>query len=127
MSSKLSRKKLIAKLDKLFSEYIRKRNADKKGYVECFTCGKKDYWKRLQCGHFQSRKHLSTRWDEVNCQVQCPACNVFRYGEQYKFGRNLNLTFGDKTSEKLYFKAKQTKKFTNFEILDLIEKYKNLI
>ena len=83
MAKRTQRKKLVDKLDKVFSIYIRRRYADN-DVAECFTCGKQDHWKKLQNGHFQSRKHYSTRWHEQNCQVQCAGCNVFRYGEQYK-------------------------------------------
>ena len=115
------RKQLIKKLDSVFSEYIRRRYA-KNDIVECYTCGKRDHWKRLQCGHFQSRKHYSTRWNEDNCQVQCVGCNMFKGGEQYKFGMKL----GEKKAKKLYMLAKETKKITNFELLEMIEHYKNL-
>ena len=37
---KISRKGLIKKLDTIFSEYIRKKNADKRGFVTCITSGK---------------------------------------------------------------------------------------
>ncbi len=60
MAKKTPRKKLVEKLDKVFSIYIRRRNAVN-DIAECFTCGKKDHWKKLQNGHFQSRKHYSTR------------------------------------------------------------------
>tara|TARA_Y100000114_G_scaffold45461_1_gene41139 strand:+ start:270 stop:647 length:378 start_codon:yes stop_codon:yes gene_type:complete len=115
------RKQLIKKLDAVFSEYIRRRYA-KNDVAECFTCGKRDHWKRLQCGHFQSRKHYATRWNEDNCQVQCVGCNVFKSGEQYKFGINL----GEKKAKKLFKLARETKKITNFELLEMIEHYKNL-
>ena len=87
----------------------------------------KDHWKKLQCGHFQSRKNYSTRWDEENCQVQCAGCNVFRAGEQYKFSIWLDSNLGSKTSQKLYHKAKQTYKLSNFELLDMINIYENKI
>ena len=115
------RKQLIKKLDTVFSEYIRRRYA-KNNIAECYACGKRDHWKRLQCGHFQSRKHYSTRWNEHNCQVQCVGCNMFKGGEQYKFGMKL----GEKKAKKLYMLAKETKKITNFELLEMIEHYKNL-
>ena len=123
---KLSRSKLIKKLDKVFSLYIRLRYA-KNEIAQCFTCGKKDHYKRLQCGHFQSRKHYSTRWDEINCQVQCAGCNVFRYGEQFVFGKNLDMEFGKGCSESLYYKAKQTVKYSTNDINELITKYTLLI
>lgn len=123
---KLSRSKLIKKLDKVFSLYIRLRYA-KNEIAQCFTCGKKDHYKRLQCGHFQSRKHYSTRWDEINCQVQCAGCNVFRYGEQFVFGKNLDMEFGKGCSESLYYKAKETVKYSTSDLNELITKYTLLI
>jgi len=119
---KSTRKSLIKKLDKVFSEYIRRRSADQKGYVECFTCGKKDHWKKMQCGHFQSRKHYSTRWNEDNCQVQCVGCNMFKSGEQYKFGLKLNM-ISPNTAENLFLLARNTKKFNNFDLELMIQKY----
>ena len=123
---KIPRSKLIKKLDKVFSLYIRQRFAENEISI-CFTCGKKDHWKRLQCGHFQSRKHYSTRFDEINCQVQCAGCNVFKYGEQFIFGKNLDLEYGSGCSESLYYKAKQITKYSYDEIEDLINKYNLLI
>jgi len=120
MPRKPSRKTLVNKADKVFSEYIRRRNADARGFTECFTCGKVDYWKNLQCGHFQSRKHYSTRWNETNCQVQCASCNVFRYGEQYKFGKNIDATFGVGVAEDLDRLSKKIVKFSNEDLLELI-------
>ena len=104
MAKKTQRKKLIEKLDKIFSIYIRRRNTVN-DVAECFTCGKKDHWKKLQNGHFQSRKHYSTRWHEQNCQVQCSGCNVFRYGEQYKFALNLDNTYYSGLAEELHIEA----------------------
>ena len=125
----MSRGKVVKRLDTVFSEYIRLRNADNNGNVTCFTCGKVDYWKGkgMQCGHFQSRKHYSTRWDETNCQVQCSACNVFRYGEQYKFALNLDKEFGIGTAEELLIKANEVVKISTKELESLITYYKNQI
>ena len=125
-SKKISRSKLIKKLDSVFSQYIRLK-ASNNGIAECFTCNKKDHWKKLQNGHFQSRKHYSTRWDEINCQVQCAGCNVFRAGEQYKFSVNLDAKYGEGTARRLHIKSKKTVKFANFEIEDMIKKYKKFV
>lgn len=122
---KLSRSKIVKKLDSIFSKYIRQRNAIN-GVAECFTCGKKDDWKKLQCGHFQSRRFYATRWDETNCQVQCAGCNVFRYGEQFKFSVNLDNRFGNGTSARLETKAKEILKISTPELEDMIKKYQEL-
>lgn len=121
------RSTLVKKADAIFSQYIRKRYADNNGIAECFTCGKKDHWKSLQCGHFMSRKHYSTRWDEKNCQVQCAGCNVFRWGEQFKFGRNLDIKLGKGTADSLEQKSRQILKYNNIELIELIEHYKKKV
>lgn len=123
----MKRSAIVKKLDSIFSQFIRLRNVDDDGITECFTCGKRDHWKKLQNGHFQSRRHYSTRWDETNCQVQCSGCNVFRFGEQYQFGLNLNKLFKKNTSEKLLKKSRETVKYTDDELLLLINKYKTIV
>lgn len=102
--------------------YIRQRYAVN-GIATCFTCGKKDQWQNMDCGHFMSRKHYATRWDEDNCQVQCKSCNVFKYGEQFKFGVHLNQ-IKDGLADELLAKSIEVKKFSNPELLELIEYYK---
>ena len=64
--------KLKKELDKVFSQYIRWAYADDSGMVECYTCGVVKHIKEMHNGHFQSRKHTSTRWHENNCRPQCP-------------------------------------------------------
>jgi hypothetical protein len=63
---KPSRKKLIKQADAAFSEYIRSL------WPHCVTCGSTQ---NLTCSHLFSRRHLSTRWDEMNATVQCAPCN----------------------------------------------------
>jgi 5-methylcytosine-specific restriction endonuclease McrA len=118
MAKKPSRKTIITKLDNIFSQYIRLRYS-KNEIATCVTCGKQDHWKKMQNGHFVSRKHYATRWDEDNCQVQCSGCNVFRYGEQYLFSKYL----GADLSEELLMKSRKIQKFSDSELLDMIELY----
>jgi len=118
MAKKPARKTIITKLDNIFSQYIRLRYS-KNEIAECVTCGKQDHWKKMQNGHFISRKHYATRWDEDNCQVQCSGCNVFRYGEQYLFSKYL----GTDLSEQLLIKSRKIEKFTDNELLDMIDLY----
>ncbi|QDP58901.1 MAG: putative protein ninG [Prokaryotic dsDNA virus sp.] len=126
MSRKPSRKNLIKKLDNTFSQWIRLRY-NKNEIAECVTCGKKDHWKKLQAGHFVGRKHYSTRWDQINVQVQCMGCNVFRYGEQYKFGLFINRTYGDGTTDELFKKSREIVKYMDEEIKDMINYYSELV
>jgi len=122
----VKRNKIVKKLDDTFSIYIRRRYAID-DLAECFTCGKVDHWKNLQCGHFQSRRKYSTRWDKINCQVQCAKCNIFNQGEQYIFGKKLDKVYGEGTSNELALKGNYLVKFSTKEIELLINTYKDLI
>ena len=124
---KKSRKNLVKRLDQVFSLYIRLREADNE-MVKCFTCDKVSHYKKhMQCGHFQSRKKYSTRWDATNCQVQCYGCNVMQQGRQYQFGLNLDKKYGEGTAEKLLIKSHKTIKYTNEDLEELIIFYNNLL
>lgn len=73
---KLSRNKIIKKLDWVFSEYIRLRDSDSKWIVICPLCWKRIYWKYAQNMHFVSRWVLKYRFSEKNCHAGCMRCNV---------------------------------------------------
>jgi len=120
--------KLKKELDKWFSLYIRLRNASKPdGIVECWTCGKTAHYKKMQAGHFMSRKHHATRWNEENVQVQCVKCNMFGQGEQYTFGKLLDIRIGDGTADKLKDLSRTTVKFMRYEYEDMIKNYKEKV
>ena len=116
--------KLKKELDTIFSTYIRIVNADDKGNNQCCTCGKIDNWRNLQCGHFVSRRYLATRFHEANCFPQCVSCNVFKYGEQWKFGQFLDRNFGDGISEELVILGHSTLKISRVEYEEKISYYK---
>jgi len=119
MPKKPTRSKLVKKLDTVFSQWTRLSNADNNKNCICVTCSKTFFWKEIQAGHFMSRKHYSIRWDERNVKPQCAACNVFRYGEQYKY----SLYLGNKLSKKLLEESRKIVKFTNVELEEMIQKY----
>jgi hypothetical protein len=70
-----------------------------------------------------SRKHYSIRWDERNVKPQCKACNVFRYGEQFKY----SLYLGQDLSNELHSLSHKTIKYSNVELLDMIKYYSELV
>jgi len=119
---KPTRKSLVEKLDKIFSIYIRRKDAIDE-IATCVTCGKKDHWSKLQNGHFMSRRHYNTRWDEDNCHVQCAGCNVFRSGEIYLYNKYLCLKFDNNFPDRLYEKSNKTVKFADVDLIELIEHY----
>ena len=116
--------KLKKELDKFFSLYIRLREATSEGLCQCFTCGKVAHYKKgMQCGHFQSRRFMATRYDERN-QIQCVKCNMFEQGKQWQFGLNLDAKYGLGTAEEMQFKARQIQKFSRVDYEDKITYYK---
>jgi hypothetical protein len=56
---------------------------------------------------------------KIIVQVQCSGCNVFRYGEQYLFSKYLGVDL----SEELLMKSRKIQKFTDNELLEMIELY----
>lgn len=119
--------KLKKELDKWFSLYIRLRGADNNGNNQCCTCGTIDNWKKLQCGHFVSRKHLATRFHEMNCFPQCVGCNIFKYGEQWKFGQFIDRNLGEGVSEELVILGYTIYKISRSDYEEKITYYKSVV
>jgi cytochrome b involved in lipid metabolism len=119
---KRSRKNLITALDAVFSKYIRTKHSVN-GFVECCTCKRSYEIKKIQNGHFMSRKSYSTRWDEENCAPQCYGCNVMQQGQQFLFSKYIDEKYGEGYSQVLLIKSKQTAKFADFELQEMIDNY----
>lgn len=68
---------LKAKLDRVFSEYIRLRDTEghtKDGFFKCVSCGQIKPYSQADCGHYIGRQHMATRYNEINCNAQCRYC-----------------------------------------------------
>ena len=127
MAKKPTRKSLIRKIDKVFSEYIRKRDSNKDGYGVCCTCAKKIHYKDAHAGHFMSRRHYATRWDEENVALQCAGCNTFRGGEQYKFALYLNDKYKCDKATELLVKSRESIKLSILDLEKIYLHFKNLL
>tara|TARA_R110001583_G_scaffold34203_2_gene115113 strand:+ start:184 stop:591 length:408 start_codon:yes stop_codon:yes gene_type:complete len=120
--------KLKKELDTIFSVFIRLRDATDEGSVQCFTCSRISHYKSgMQNGHFQSRRHHSTRWNELNCQVQCVKCNMYEQGEQFRFGIALDGKYGDGTAEELEFLSRTIMKVSRIDYEEKISYYKDAV
>ena len=119
--------KLKKELDKWFSLYIRLRDCNEYGMVQCFTSGRVYHYKSMHAGHFMSRKRLATRWCETNVQPQSPADNLFGQGEQYRFGLHLDAKYGEGTAEEIQFKSRTTLKMSRVEYEEKISYYKEIV
>ena len=119
--------KLKKELDKWFSLFIRLRDATSEGLVQCITSGRTYHYKNIHAGHFISRRHLATRWCELNVSAQSAADNLFGQGEQYKFGLALDNKYGEGTAEELQYKSRQTVKMSRIDYEDKISYYKEAV
>jgi 5-methylcytosine-specific restriction endonuclease McrA len=118
-------KKTIEKrLDKAFSDYIRKRDT-KDGYGKCCSCGRLKPYSELDCGHFINRKWRATRWHEENSHAQCIACN--RFGESDAGGYALFMLdkYGREKIEYLRALSRETAKFTDIEGELMVKAYRD--
>ena len=117
---------LKAKLDKVFSEYIRKRDTNN-GVFRCISCGRLLPYEQADCGHYINRQHMATRFDEMNCNAQCRKCNRFSEGNMsgYRFG--LVKKYGEQKVVLLESKKNSVRKFSDFEYQVLIKYYQEEI
>lgn len=121
-----TRGQLVKKLDAAFSQYIRSKDA-RDGVAECVTCHTVADWKTLQNGHFYTRGRYATRWDEMNCHVQCYRCNVALKGNYIEYTKYMIDRYGREAVDELDAKSRTTVKVTTQEIKELTELYKNKV
>lgn len=114
---------LTQKLDKQFSLFIRQRDAVG-DYSKCVTCGKTQEWKKMDCGHYWSRRYKGTRWEEKNCAIQCKGCNLFNQGASPQFTLYLIEKYGEEVLTLLAAKKNSLTKLADFELKELIKIYK---
>lgn len=69
---------------------------------------------------------MATRFDEDNAHAECRACNRFKADHMIGYRENLITKIGQQRFDKLAWKAGQTKKWTDFELIELTKYYKAL-
>lgn len=113
----------------VFSEYIRLRDitdrASVPGLVQCFTCKRFIPWKESQCGHGVSRRHMATKYNEMNNHAQCIGCNLYKGGMPIEYERQVIARYGAHAWDLLQSTARQLKKRTKPEWDLMIAYYKN--
>ena len=108
------------KIDKVFHEYIRRRDADNNtGNCNCISCGKTIHFSESDAGHFISRKYLITRYDERNVNLQCRKCNRFEYGRQYEY----SIALGQELSQELLQTSRSMVKYTDADWQEIFKKF----
>lgn len=124
--SKRKRPDPAAKLDRVFSEYIRLRDSDGH-FFRCISCGEIKPIGQADCGHYFSRRKMSVRWDRRNANAECRACNRFRSDHLIGYRENLIKKIGEEAFNALEIQATLTAKYSEFDIKVLIKYYNDLI
>ena len=114
---------LKRKLDKIFSLYIRRRDAPADGFGRCVTCRK---WARLQCGHFVIRQHQAGRWDEHNAHGQCYYCNHRLHGAQVEHYEAIIRKYGLEEGKRVRRLQHTTLKLTRADYEELIRRFTSI-
>lgn len=118
------RQSLIRKLDTVFSLYIRLRDTNSNGYFFCISCGQMKSWYDADCGHYFSRARMNTRFDEKNCSAECKRCNRFSSDHLDGYRTNLIRKIGEDEFDKLHIRANMARKWSEFELEELVKYYK---
>lgn len=122
----MKRSDIIRRLDQVFADYIKARDvAD--GKYRCISCFKAVSRSQIQCGHYIPRKHLATRWDELNAHCQCVDCNCFKDGNLIEYRKNLIKKIGRLNVERLEASRFSFVKVSDIELLEKLEYYRKLL
>lgn len=114
---------LVKKLDKVFSLYIRLRDVMPNGMFRCISCGKIKPYAQEDCGHYISRIHMATRFDEDNCHGECRNCNRLSADHLIGYRKNLIQKIGLDRVSSLEWKHNQIKHWTKEELREKIAYY----
>lgn len=114
---------LKKRLDAVFSVWTRMRFSDPQGIAPCASCGVLKPWKQLQCGHFQKRHYLATRWHPENCAPQCSSCNVFMGGNYASYAAWGVNRYGMDWPARMVSLSRVPTKFSRGDLTAMIEDY----
>lgn len=119
-----TKKQLIAKLDKLFSKFIRQRDLINGEMFKCCSCGQLKPKEQADAGHFINRRWMACRWREDNVHSQCRSCNRFDEGNSVGYTMFMIDKYGKEHVEYLQAIKNAGYKYSEFELQILIDEYK---
>lgn len=127
---------LLTLADKVFSLFIRKRDSDKEGFIECVCCGGRFHVEQkdnngdkvVQCLHFVVRTVYSLRYSEIACHAGCTWCNNDMdknpKGLAYRqFRKYLVSCIGEMDVRELETQRRNINKLSEGDLRDIIFRY----
>lgn len=112
---------------KAFSEYIRRKDADRNGIVRCVTCSRPYHWKRMDAGHYVKSTHKLVKFDEMNVHAQCVHCNKALAGAESEYREYIIEHYGVGELNRLEASKGKICKRTVAEFKEIEELYKQKI
>lgn len=127
--------KTLSQLKKIcwtwFSQYIRLRDCLKTTGTlhegRCYTCDTIYPMKKLQAGHFLPGRKNAVLFQEDQVHAQCFACNVWNHGSWPEYYEHMTKDWGIDRIQMMLIGRHDIKKFTRYELEQLIETYKQKI
>ena len=113
---KTPRARLVKKLDKAFSLYIRARDD-----YTCWWCGSDN--NQMHCSHIYPRRHLRTRWDEDNAITLCAYCHKQWHSDPLAGSEWLKLKDPERWGRIMHIKALPSVKMTIADLEDKLKEY----
>jgi hypothetical protein len=112
---------------RVFSKFIRARDANWQGYCQCISCSTQKNWKEMDAGHYISvGSDRALKYNELNVNAQCTSCNKFKSGNLINYRRGLISKVGEKEVERLeqshFFKTTK-KKLNQLELNAMFDYY----
>jgi len=119
--------KALVTLQKL----VRLKASDDNGLCQCVSCGKWDYWKNMDGGHFIAKGH-SSYWAlrEENIHVQCKSCNGWgmKFGtSQIQYTRWMDDYYGKDFVTEMIEKKRHPIKYYKKDLIELTKAWNEQI
>ncbi|MFV0587397.1 recombination protein NinG [Bacteroides reticulotermitis] len=123
MKTKSTKSKLVAKLDGVLSKFIRWRDSRPNASFRCISCGRVLPIDQADCGHYINRQHMSTRFNEKNCNAQCHTCNRFNGGNLEGYRQGLIAKYGESIVSELESRKNELTKYSESDLKEMINHY----
>lgn len=127
--SKITLPNLLKLAVKHFNQFIRNRDELPNRTFYCPTCGKSkvicgDNYQACHC--FPAGFYSALRFNEKNVYGGCKACNFFKHGASYEYNDWVRNKIGEVEYQKLQLMKNQSGRLERFELIMIIDKYKEL-
>lgn len=118
---------LIEDAAKLLQRLVRLKASGSDGLCQCVTCGKVDYYKNMQGGHFIERRRTSVKLVEENINPQCEYCNQWGMRQAscvLAYNDWMIDMHGADFVDDLKRQSRQVRKYSRGEVEDMIADFK---